>query len=347
MAIEAVDTGTRGLAQPPPGGGRGPRRRAAAPRLGAARSRSSGSSATGSGRSTGSRGTTRAARRPRGRGCTRASGRCSSSRCSSSIPRPYRRLRRPIYFGTLGVMVFVLAAGAVTRGSRRWIDVGFFTFQPSEFGKVLFVLVLAGFLAERARSIGSPGARRSRALGYGLVPIVLVFVQPDIGTALVYCRGARRRAVRRRRALVAPRHPGDADRGGRARRPLAAAGGGRERAQAVPGGAPHRLHAPGQRPAGRDVQPAPVDHRRRRRRPARPRRARRDADAARTTCRSTRPTSPSPRSPSSAASSAPRSCCCSTCSSSGARSRSSPARATSTARSSPAGSRSCSCSRCS
>jgi rod shape determining protein RodA len=100
-------------------------------------------------------------------------------------PDTYRRLRRPIYFGTLGIMVFVLAAGAATRGSRRWIDVGFFTFQPSEFGKVLFVLVLAGFLAERARSMSSPVAPLA-ALGYGLVPIALVFVQPDIGTALVY-----------------------------------------------------------------------------------------------------------------------------------------------------------------
>jgi rod shape determining protein RodA len=100
-------------------------------------------------------------------------------------PSAYRRLRRPIYFGTLGIMVFVLAAGAATRGSRRWIDVGFFTFQPSEFGKVLFVLVLAGFLAERSRSMGSAGAPLA-ALGYGLAPIILVFVQPDIGTALVY-----------------------------------------------------------------------------------------------------------------------------------------------------------------
>ncbi len=100
-------------------------------------------------------------------------------------PDTYRRLRRPVYFGTLGLMAFVLVAGAATRGSRRWIDVGFFTFQPSEFGKVLFVLVLAGFLAERARSMASPRAPLA-ALGYGLAPIVLVFVQPDIGTALVY-----------------------------------------------------------------------------------------------------------------------------------------------------------------
>ncbi len=100
-------------------------------------------------------------------------------------PDNYRRLRRPIYFGTLGLMVFVLAAGAATRGSHRWINVGFFTFQPSEFGKVLFVLVVAGFLADRARTITSAGTALA-AIGYGLVPIALVFLQPDIGTALVY-----------------------------------------------------------------------------------------------------------------------------------------------------------------
>jgi rod shape determining protein RodA len=100
-------------------------------------------------------------------------------------PDTYRRLRRPIYFGALGLMVFVLAAGAATRGSHRWINVGFFTFQPSEFGKVLFVLVVAGFLADRSRTITSAGTALA-AIGYGLVPIALVFVQPDIGTALVY-----------------------------------------------------------------------------------------------------------------------------------------------------------------
>jgi rod shape determining protein RodA len=100
-------------------------------------------------------------------------------------PGTYRSLWRPIYFGTLALMVFVLVAGAVARGSKRWVDVGFFKFQPSEFGKVLFVLALAGFLADRSRSTNAARGTLA-ALGYGLVPILLVFVQPDIGTALVY-----------------------------------------------------------------------------------------------------------------------------------------------------------------
>src|SRR4051794_8638314 len=55
-------------------------------------------------------------------------------------PDVFRRHKRPIYVGTLALMVLVLVAAAATRGSRRWIDIGFFKFQPSEFGKVLFTL---------------------------------------------------------------------------------------------------------------------------------------------------------------------------------------------------------------
>src|SRR5262249_37700753 len=100
-------------------------------------------------------------------------------------PDGYRVLRRPIYCGTLGLMVLVLAAGAASRGSKRWIDVGFFTFQPSEFGKVVFVLALAGFVVERSRSLQTVRAPLA-LIAYGLGPILLVFIQPDIGTALVY-----------------------------------------------------------------------------------------------------------------------------------------------------------------
>jgi rod shape determining protein RodA len=90
-----------------------------------------------------------------------------------------------LYGGTVGLMVLVFALGEVVRGSKRWIDVGPFQFQPSEFGKVLFVLALAGFLTERARRIGS-WSTVGGALGLALVPVLLVFLQPDLGTAMVY-----------------------------------------------------------------------------------------------------------------------------------------------------------------
>jgi rod shape determining protein RodA len=100
-------------------------------------------------------------------------------------PAVYRRFSRVIYAGTVGLMVLVLVAGAATRGSRRWVDLGFFRFQPSEFGKLLFALFLAAFLADRAKRINELRTPLGAiALAAGL--IVLVFVQPDIGTALVY-----------------------------------------------------------------------------------------------------------------------------------------------------------------
>jgi len=100
-------------------------------------------------------------------------------------PAYYYRHKRAIYVGTLGIMLLVLLAGAVSRHSKRWLDVGFFRFQPSEFGKLLLVLFLAGFLADRAKRVAE-GRTALVAIGYAAGPILLVFIQPDIGTALVY-----------------------------------------------------------------------------------------------------------------------------------------------------------------
>jgi rod shape determining protein RodA len=99
-------------------------------------------------------------------------------------PEWYGRHWRLILGGTVFAIAIVFAQGAV-RGSKRWLDLGFFRFQPSEFGKVLFVVALAGFLAERSRRLDE--ARTvARAVGLASIPIFLVFVQPDVGTAMVY-----------------------------------------------------------------------------------------------------------------------------------------------------------------
>ncbi len=100
-------------------------------------------------------------------------------------PRFYRRFATTIYVALIGVMGFVLVFGAATRGSKRWISIGFFTFQPSEFGKVLLTLTLAAFLADRSKQIGSVTVAL-RTIALAAVPIVLIFAQPDAGTALVY-----------------------------------------------------------------------------------------------------------------------------------------------------------------
>jgi rod shape determining protein RodA len=96
-----------------------------------------------------------------------------------------RRHWRIVYGAMLALMILVFLAAETIRGSKRWIDLGVFQFQPSELGKVLFVLALAGFLVERQ---GRVNRWRTvvQAVGLGVVPILLVFLQPDLGTALVY-----------------------------------------------------------------------------------------------------------------------------------------------------------------
>jgi rod shape determining protein RodA len=102
-------------------------------------------------------------------------------------PDLYRRYRRLVYGGTIALMAFVFVAGPVTRGSRRWLELGFFRFQPSEFGKLLLVLFLAGYLADRSRQVAEGDKRVTlTTIGLAAIPICLVFVQPDFGTALVY-----------------------------------------------------------------------------------------------------------------------------------------------------------------
>jgi rod shape determining protein RodA len=92
---------------------------------------------------------------------------------------------RILYVTLLGLLLVVLVVGAAIRGSQRWIDLGFFQFQPSEFGKVMLAAFLAAFLAERGRRVVEVPTVVT-AIGLTAIPTALVFIQPDFGTALVY-----------------------------------------------------------------------------------------------------------------------------------------------------------------
>jgi rod shape determining protein RodA len=97
----------------------------------------------------------------------------------------WRRSWKLVYGATLALMVVVFVAAEAVRGSKRWLDLGVIQFQPSELGKVLFVLAIGGFVVGRV----GPTTRWktiSTVIGLGSVPILLVFLQPDLGTALVY-----------------------------------------------------------------------------------------------------------------------------------------------------------------
>jgi rod shape determining protein RodA len=96
-----------------------------------------------------------------------------------------REYRTQIYAFLIVSNVIVLLTGAATKGSRRWIDVGFFQIQPSELGKVLLTIVLAAFVADRVRDRQAGGVTLP-VLGLAAIPAALVFLQPDLGTSLVY-----------------------------------------------------------------------------------------------------------------------------------------------------------------
>jgi rod shape determining protein RodA len=97
----------------------------------------------------------------------------------------FRELKTGFYAALMGLIVLVLALGGVTRGSRRWIELPFFRFQPSELGKVLLVLALSAFVLDRLRYINDRQTT-SRIMLLALVPTLFVMAQPDLGTSIIY-----------------------------------------------------------------------------------------------------------------------------------------------------------------
>lgn len=95
----------------------------------------------------------------------------------------WQRLSYGFYFATILALFLLLFIGTPVRGSIRWIDLGVFTFQPSEIAKVGAILALSTFYFERS-------ARRLKNLFLSflivLPSVILLIIQPDIGDALVF-----------------------------------------------------------------------------------------------------------------------------------------------------------------
>ena len=95
-----------------------------------------------------------------------------------------QELRYAVYGVLIAMLLVVLALATATRGASAWIEIGFFRLQPSEFGKVLLVVALSGFLVSRMRLMGRQTT--ARILLLGLIPTMLVMAENDLGSALVY-----------------------------------------------------------------------------------------------------------------------------------------------------------------
>lgn len=96
-----------------------------------------------------------------------------------------KTLAWPIYGIQLGLLIVTLAIGTGVGGSARWVSIGPLTFQFSEIAKILMIIVLASFLASREGRLDSIVSIVGACVLVG-PPLVLVMLQPDLGTSLVF-----------------------------------------------------------------------------------------------------------------------------------------------------------------
>lgn len=88
------------------------------------------------------------------------------------------------YWTTIVLLIAVFLFGKKVYGATRWIDVGFFQLQPSEFAKLSVILVLAHFLSRPIDELRLRG-NFFKALGLIALPFILILKEPDLGSALV------------------------------------------------------------------------------------------------------------------------------------------------------------------
>lgn len=90
-----------------------------------------------------------------------------------------------LYGLNLVILLGVLLVGRTAKGAQRWISIGPFDFQPSEFAKLIIIVSLAAFLAKRQGKLN-----RLRdfipPFFFTAIPMLLILKQPDLGTALVF-----------------------------------------------------------------------------------------------------------------------------------------------------------------
>lgn len=88
------------------------------------------------------------------------------------------------YLMGLGMLVATYLFGYKAMGATRWLNLGFFNIQPSEFMKLLLILALAKYFHSRANKIKFYHIFIAVCLIF--IPFILIFKQPDLGTAIIF-----------------------------------------------------------------------------------------------------------------------------------------------------------------
>jgi len=101
--------------------------------------------------------------------------------------RIFERFAYAIYAAGLFLLVLVLMVGPKISGARRWIDLGVFHLQPSELMKISMVIMLAKYFHDDHRMGGYSIFQLFVPISLLMMTVVLVMVEPDLGTALLIC----------------------------------------------------------------------------------------------------------------------------------------------------------------
>ncbi len=99
--------------------------------------------------------------------------------------RVLARLSPLFYLASIAALLFLFVAAPLRAGAQRWIAVGSYTLQPSEFARVATILAVAA-LAGRHRSDRLNLAMAGRVAAVVLAPMLLIVLQPDLGSALTF-----------------------------------------------------------------------------------------------------------------------------------------------------------------
>ena len=86
------------------------------------------------------------------------------------------------------ILVLVPGVGSTINGSRSWIQLPFMSVQPSEFAKLAVIVGMALLIAEKSEADRNENARTidvAQAIAVAAVPVILVMLQPDLGTVMV------------------------------------------------------------------------------------------------------------------------------------------------------------------
>ena len=97
----------------------------------------------------------------------------------------YERLSGIFYIIAMLFLVGLFLFGSNINGATSWYNFGGFSLQPSEFAKAATVLALANFINEPSRDLGNLKSQLSAFLII-LIPAILIILQPDAGSALIY-----------------------------------------------------------------------------------------------------------------------------------------------------------------